>query len=139
MTGFAWQQDVAGEVAAKAPLRVAFCSAKGLALAGGGGFNVSECHLDLEGRAGVLSALRCHPLAARLVSITLCDWSVAKEEVLQYIQDACDEGARLSMRSPLASAALSEAEAPPVPWHYLASWQGLCFVTSSGTLKGLIA
>ena len=90
-------------MARRAPLRVAFCSAKGLALAGGGGFTVEECHLDLEGRASVLSALRCHPLAARLASITVCDWSVAKEEVLQYIQDACNEGACPPTRSPSAS------------------------------------
>ena len=87
------RQDVVGEVASKAPLRVAFCSAKGLALAGSGCFTVAECHLDLEGRASVLRALREHPLAACLASITLSDWSIVKEEVLQYVQDACDEGA----------------------------------------------
>ena len=85
-------QDVTGEVAANAPLSVTFSSAKGLAYASSGRFSVRECHLDLEGRGACLKLLRLSALAPKLASVTLSDWSVVKEEVLQYIQDACAEG-----------------------------------------------
>ena len=86
-------QDVTGELAGNAPLSVTVGSARGLAYAGSGRFSVRECHLELEGRGACLKLLRLSALAPKLASVTLSDWSVVKEEVLQYIQDACAEGA----------------------------------------------
>jgi hypothetical protein len=60
-------------------------------------FHVQECHVEIRNALTQLHSLAASPLAERLRSITLSDWSVVHSGILLWIQTAADEGeSRLS-------------------------------------------
>jgi hypothetical protein len=87
-------QEVTRDLAFHVPLCAHISTPESLQHAQDARFHVQECHVEVRNALTQLHSLAASPLAERLRSITLSDWSVVHSGILLWIQTAADEGER---------------------------------------------